>query len=201
MLNDVRHYARSDLHALCEAGVLSQRKIARSMVLHGVIQLLDSAHGRPLQNWNIRSDDRVRIGRAAGNEIVVADPYVSRAHAYLDFDAERNRWCITSISHQKIVCDGRALDQLDLTDGVVFRLGPRGCTLRFQQSVEQEDVDLRQTAVGDFIRPVLSLDQNRLQEAVSEIAEGEFFRQLQQTAARLRNRAALSPADEQRPPT
>lgn len=168
------------------------------MALHGVIQLLDSAHGRPLQNWKVRSDDRATIGRAPGNDIVVADPYVSRAHAYLAIDAERNRWCITSISHLKIVCDGQSHAQIDLTDGVVFRLGPRGCSLRFQQSAEHDELDSRQTVAGDFIRPVLALDQNRLQAAVSEIAEGEFFQHLQRTAARLRDRAT-PPADKRRP--
>lgn len=176
----------------------SKRQIARSMSLHGVIQLLDSAHGRPLQEWKIRSDDRVTIGRAPSNEIVVADPYVSRAHAYLDFDAERNHWCITTISHLKIVYDGRTLEQVDLNDGIIFRLGPRGCSMRFQQSTAEDAVDIRQTTVGDFIRPVLLLDQNQLQAAVSEITEGEFFQQLQRTAARLRDRATSS-ADERRP--
>jgi hypothetical protein len=158
------------------------------MTLHGVIQLLDSAHGRPLQNWKIQSDDRVTIGRAPTNDIVVADPFVSRAHAYIDFDDERQRWCMTSISHLKLVFEDRAQTQVDLVEGGVYRLGAQGCFLRFQQSIEHLEVDNRQTVAGDFVRPALVLDQNKLAADVSEIVDGDFFQTLKQAADRHRNR-------------
>jgi hypothetical protein len=158
------------------------------MGLHGVIQLLDSAHGRPLQNWKIESDERMTIGRAPGNDIVVADPCVSRAHAYLDFDAERKQWCVTSISTQKLVREGRAETQIDLIDGVVFRLGAQGCFLRFNQVQEQVESDNSKTMAGDFVRPQLTLDRNQLQAEVAQIADGEFFQNLKRAVARQRER-------------
>ena len=46
-----------------------------------VIHLLDSAQGHPLQTWRFKNQDLITIGRNDGNDIVLSDPHVSRAHA------------------------------------------------------------------------------------------------------------------------
>jgi pSer/pThr/pTyr-binding forkhead associated (FHA) protein len=48
-----------------------------------VIDLLDSAQGHPLRTWSFNDRDKITLGRTPENDVSVADPYVSRSHAYL----------------------------------------------------------------------------------------------------------------------
>ncbi len=162
--------------------------------MHGVIQLLDSANGRPLQNWRIGTDKRTTIGRALENDIVVADPYVSRSHAYIDFDAARQQWLMVSVSQHQLVYDGKTLPELRLADGMVIRLGGQGCYLRFNQHQAVEQQDNRQTISFEMLmKPKLSLDKQQLAKEVDDIVSGDFFQNLKQAVQRQRNRQ--SPSD------
>ena len=160
------------------------------MVMFGILQLLDSSHGRPLQNWKIASDKVVTVGRALDNDIVLADPFVSRAHAYLQFDAALGKWQVISISQHQLVHNGQTIAALDLTDGLTFRLGGQGCYLRFNQSAP-EQVNNRQTmSVESLIRPKLALDEQQLDKSVHEIVDDDFFKNLKKSVERQRTRRA-----------
>jgi hypothetical protein len=155
------------------------------MTPHGVLQLLDSAQGHPLQTWTIAEKDHVTIGRAEENDIVVADPYVSRAHAYLHFDPAHDEWRVISISRQQVVFQGEARGELPLADGMVFRLGQHGCYLRFGQSLDGAD-DRKTISFDATLMPVFALDRKKMQSEVNEIADGEYFQSLKHAASRLR---------------
>jgi len=159
------------------------------MVKHGVIQLLDSSHGRPLQNWKIGTDQRVTVGRALENDIVLADPYVSRAHAYIEYHAESDEWQVISISQHQLVHEGQTVRQLALVEGIMFRLGAQGCFLRFNKS--PEPIDNRQTMAVDFlVKPKLSLDQQQLAKDVNQIVADDFFQNLKKAVDTQRSRRA-----------
>lgn len=160
--------------------------------MQGVIQLLDSAHGRPLQHWPLTTDRRVTVGRSLDNDVVLADPFVSRAHAYIEFDTARQMWLVVSISQQQLVCDGKLLREVPLGEGVVFRLGPQGCFLRFNRA--PEPFDNRQTMNVEFlVKPKLTLDTQQVNQDVAEIVTGEFFQHLQQSVQQQRARKRLPP--------
>jgi hypothetical protein len=159
------------------------------MTPQGVLQLLDSAAGRPLQSWPIEDRKRVTIGRADDNDVVLADPYVSRAHAYLQFDPLEDAWRLISISRQQIVYQGQRVAELLLADGMVFRLGQNGCYLRFAESREDDD---RKTITFDATSmPVFALDRQKMLREVSEIADGEYFRNLKLAASQLRSQRQM----------
>ncbi len=101
-----------------------------------VIDLLDSATGRPQQSWRFAPDSRIQIGRARENDVVLANPYVSRAHAYIE--KTPSGWAAISISSQQLVASGRKVQTLELYSGTIFSLGPSGCSLRFR--VESHEV-------------------------------------------------------------
>ncbi len=160
------------------------------MVKFGIIQLLDSSHGRPLQNWKISSDKVVTVGRALDNDIVVADPFVSRAHAYLQYDEAHGKWQIISISQHQLVYNGQACAALDLTDGITFRLGGQGCFLRFNLS-SPEQTNNRQTMLPEsLLRPKLQLDEQQLAKSVHEIVDDDFFKNLKKSVDHQRTRRA-----------
>ena len=147
----------------------------------GVLQLLDSAQGHPLQSWTIDARSHVTIGRAEENDVVLADPYVSRAHAYLQCEPAGEQWRLVSISRQQIVYQGETLGELSLADGMVFRLGQNGCYLRFGLSPKQTD-DRATLSYDPATMPVFVLDTQKMQSEVSEIVDGEYFQALKKAA-------------------
>ena len=114
------------------------------------VHLLDSAQGHPLQTWTFDSHEALTMGRSPDNDIVVADPYVSRAHAYLKFDG--GQWRLIAISRQQLVSRGTDVPEIAVDDGTVCRLGPHGCYLRFGNV----EIDIKATIAPDVtLMPVL----------------------------------------------
>jgi hypothetical protein len=158
--------------------------LAPDMMPRSVLQLLDSAAGRPLQTWPIEDRQRITIGRADDNDIVLADPYVSRAHAYLHFDPLEG-WRLVSISRQQVFFQGQRFGELALADGMVFRLGQNGCYLRFGEASNADD-DRKTITFDASSMPVFALDQQMMLREVSEIVDGEYFQNLKLAAQQLR---------------
>jgi hypothetical protein len=145
------------------------------MIPQITVHLLDSAQGHPLHTWTFENDDSVTMGRSPDNDIVVADPYVSRAHAYLKFDGDQ--WRLIALSRQMIFYEGQTWPEVPVGDGTVCRLGPHGCYLRFGRAEAQQNQ--RATISFDAARmPILKLDREKMQQEVSQIADAPYFQQL-----------------------
>ena len=59
------------------------------------LHLLDSATGRSVHSWTFDDVPVIRMGRSGENQVVVADPSVSRFHAELRYDG--TRWEVVSV--------------------------------------------------------------------------------------------------------
>jgi len=95
------------------------------------LQLLDSAQGKPIQTWRFSDQREITIGRDDGNDIVVSDPHVSRLHVTL-YPADE-AWMLVSCGRHGTLIDDRLVAESVLRPGMVFRLGPTGPMLRFDQ--------------------------------------------------------------------
>jgi hypothetical protein len=198
---DVRALAISPWHDKCPAadGLLRAGAADESVMLgcqyggppmtHQItVHLLDSAQGHPLQTWSFEDHDSLTLGRAPDNDIVVADPYVSRAHAYLKFDGRE--WRLISLSRQMIFYEGDSWPEVPVGDGTVCRLGPHGCYLRFGQAREHDS----QRATMSFdatLMPVFKLDRDKMQKEVSQIADAPYFQQLKDAARAQREKRRM----------
>jgi pSer/pThr/pTyr-binding forkhead associated (FHA) protein len=152
------------------------------------VHLLDSAQGHPLQSWTFENHDSITIGRSPDNDIVLTDPYVSRAHAYLRFDD--GQWRLTAISQRLIVFNGQKVSEVPVLDGTICRLGSQGCFVRFGQEESQQN--LRATISFDTaLVPELRLDQERMQQEVNQIVDAPFFQQLKDAMLRRRERKQM----------
>jgi pSer/pThr/pTyr-binding forkhead associated (FHA) protein len=152
-----------------------------SIVLH----LLDVSQGHPLQSWTFQGEGPISIGRATANDVVLADPFVSRTHARLERGADG--WHVVALSDQQVLCGGQRHRQLALEDGAVFQLGPHGCRIRF--CLATEGAGNRATMAFDSATmPVFQVDTQRLEKEVNDIASGDYFLRLQQAAEALRRR-------------
>ncbi|MDX1963273.1 MAG: FHA domain-containing protein [Pirellulales bacterium] len=152
------------------------------------LQLLDSDQTRPLQTWQFTDRESITLGRAEDNDVVIADPYVSRAHAHLTHDSLG--WRVSSISRQRLMIKGVAVDEYDLHDGVVFRLGPHGCSLRFMTCDSAENNHSTIT-FDPVVVPALQLDAAQVSREVEQIAQGDYFLQLKQAANALRGKRIM----------
>ena len=150
-----------------------------------VLQLLDSAEGRPLQTWTFENRDSISLGRSPGNDVVLADPYVSRSHARIQF--QNNAWRLVSVSEKLIVFEDQPLGEIPLTAGTVFRLGPSGCYLRFDRP-QAQPVNSATMSFDATLMPVLKLDRDKMLREVGQIADADYFQQLKDAGRQLRAR-------------
>ena len=126
------------------------------------------------------------IGRSDECDLVMAHPYVSRTHAYLERDTEG--WQVGAISSQQLMIDGQRKQTFRLCEGDVFRLGAQGCDLKFREAHAQtKQVNWNQTMMFDPEScPILHLDKDQLEREVAEIETDEYFQNLSQTLQKLR---------------
>jgi predicted component of type VI protein secretion system len=149
-----------------------------------ILQLLDSAKGHPLQNWTFENRESITLGRAPDNDVVLADPYVSRSHATLKL--ENNAWRLVSVSPKMILVDDQALSEAPIVAGTVFRLGPSGCYLRFGRPEQHSNHSTM--SFDSTLMPVLQLDRQQMERDVGQIVDAEFFQQLKDARRQLRER-------------
>jgi pSer/pThr/pTyr-binding forkhead associated (FHA) protein len=150
-----------------------------------VIHLLDSAQGNALQTWRFSGQEVVTIGRDANNDIVIADPQVSRAHAKIV--RKSGTWTLFSTGRHGTMVNDRLVIEADLKPHTVFRLGASGPMLRFDADAYQP----RRSETLENINPdmfaALEVDETRKQQEVDQITENALFRELLETSKRLRS--------------
>jgi pSer/pThr/pTyr-binding forkhead associated (FHA) protein len=156
-----------------------------------VIHLLDSAQGNALQTWRFSGQNVVTIGRDTDNDIVIADPQVSRAHAKLV--RNKGTWTLFSTGRHGTMVNDRLVIEADLKPQTVFRLGPSGPMLRFDDDAYQP----RRTETLENINldmfAVLEVDEMRKQQEVEQITENTLFQELLETSKRLRSTGSQPP--------
>jgi pSer/pThr/pTyr-binding forkhead associated (FHA) protein len=149
------------------------------------VLLLDSAQGQPIQTWRFSDQREITIGREDGHDIVISDPHVSRHHVTLI--ATDDAWMLVSCGRHGTLIDNRLVAETVLRPGVVFRLGPTGPMLRFDQGKLATSV----TATMDQIDPdalaMFELDHERSQREADRIAGGAVFDELLQESQRMRS--------------
>jgi len=148
------------------------------------LHMLDSAQGHPIQTWQFRDRERIRIGRSPENDISLADTQVSRLHAELIY--EDGCWELHSYGRNGTQIDGEKIEKVRLRDSAIFQLGYSGPT--FQYVMVSDSVG--SIATIDNIDPgaldFLVIDEQRKAEEIEKITESEAFRQLQEQGRRFR---------------
>lgn len=155
------------------------------------LELIDQ-QGLPLQSWPLSGDVPLQIGRAEGADILISNPFVSRAHAYIQ--PRNNGWEVVGLSDKGLYAGGERVATLALVDGVEFRLAAKGPVLRMRVEESREETEqpssagLATISFDESTMPVLVLDQRQRDREVQEIIEDDYFRNVQNIAAALRKR-------------
>jgi pSer/pThr/pTyr-binding forkhead associated (FHA) protein len=153
------------------------------------LELLDSQQGLPVQSWDIAPGRVWQIGRSEEADVVIASPFVSRAHAYLQETPDG--WELVGISDKGLFVGGERQETVPLADGVEFRLATKGPLLRFRQVAVDPHEETSATISFDEQRiPMLILDRKQLDEEVTEISGSDYFAGLKQMAERIQQQKA-----------
>ena len=152
------------------------------------LDLLDSELGHVLQTWILEGKDSFHLGRSPESDVVFASPYVSRAHAYVKQCPEG--WELLPVSPGGVLVDGGRIERQLLQDGVIFRLTSRGPMLRFRAVAMAALVNGATLTLEGSQIPLLILDDEQLNREVNQIAEGNYFKELQRSKALFRARAS-----------
>ncbi len=150
------------------------------------VLLLDSVQGHPIQTWRFTDQCEITIGRDVGHDIVICDPHVSRHHATLI--AAKDAWMLISSGRHGTLIDNRLVAEAPLRTGVVFRLGPTGPTLRFDQGKVISSASMTMDQIDVDALAMFELDQERSRREADQIAEGALFDELLQTSQRMRSK-------------
>jgi serine/threonine protein kinase, bacterial len=151
---------------------------------HVVVQLLDSAIGRPIRTWQFDSTPLISIGRAPEQHVQIDDPYVSRSHAELRFNS--GEWSLISLGRYGVQVEGQAITEIPIRGELTFRLGASGPTLRFNPAAPRHDNRMTMMFDSTLVEDLFALDASKLERDVSEISQGDYFQQLQKRARELR---------------
>ena len=154
------------------------------------VHLIDPARGSALQMWCFAGKGVISIGRADDRDVVLVDPYISRNHAELRF--QQGQWWLVSLGRNGVVVQGQSIVDALAYDGMQFRLGVNGPTLRFRDSTSGNSNEATLSA-DSCTAIVLRIDQAKLSAEVDAIAEGDYFRDLQQRARALREKRLSQP--------
>jgi pSer/pThr/pTyr-binding forkhead associated (FHA) protein len=154
------------------------------------LELLDTESGHVVQTWELGDSDVFQLGRSQDCDVVLASPFVSRTHVYVR--RRDDGWELTAVSRNGVYVDGARVEHLSLEEGLIFRLAERGPTIRFRSTSTLDAQGAGETISFDAARtPLLVLDEQQLHQEVSQIAEGDYFQELQRKLSQLRSRPAV----------
>jgi hypothetical protein len=147
-----------------------------------VVHLLDSAQGHALQTWRFKSQELITIGRNDGNDIVLADPHVSRAHATIAY--ESGVWSIVSIGRHGTLVNDRMISEAELKHQTVIRLGAEGPMLRFDTNVYEPSRSETMDNITADLFAMLEVDELRKRQEVEQIVGNSLFKELKERSRR-----------------
>ena len=147
------------------------------------VHLLDLSVNRTVKSWTFCGKALITIGREPDRDVEISDPYVSRNHAELHF--RMGNWVLVSRGRNGVMVNNRLIEEQAIVADITFRLGASGPMLRFQpRAAVREDTNTlsHETVPIELFR----VDESKLKKEVSEIADAEYFQQLQQRVKSLR---------------
>jgi len=150
-----------------------------------VVQLLDAAHGRPVQTWRFANKRQITVGRSDEREVDISDPYVSRLHAELCL--QERKWILISRGRNGVVVGNQLIAETPVDSAIIFPLGPAGPSLRFFVPTE-ETGSMRTLSFDTETMPIFAVDNSKVREDVGQIADGDYFQKLQAQAKTLRQK-------------
>jgi pSer/pThr/pTyr-binding forkhead associated (FHA) protein len=150
------------------------------------LTLVHPSRGTTLQLWTFSDKSLIRIGRSKDNDVVVPNEVVSRYHAELRF--ESGVWELAGFGTNGTLVDGKVVTKATLGENQVITLAPSGPALRFATGGKPL-LTADQTQIATHLPGlIIDVDEGKKERQVAEIANSDYFQQLQQRTSGLRTR-------------
>jgi len=146
------------------------------------LQLLDSSHTYPTQTWKLNGKSAIRIGRLDDNEVVIPHQAVSRVHVMLNW--ENGAWQLINVGRFGTLLAGQSVGQVRIDRDATIQLGTAGPCLRLLLS-EKSNEHHGETCEHPIVT-LADINESQKQKKVAEIADSDFFQQLQKRARQMR---------------
>jgi pSer/pThr/pTyr-binding forkhead associated (FHA) protein len=104
----------------------------------------------PVQNWTFESESKIRVGRAADNDVVLYSAVVSRHH--LELRLGDGGWEAVNIGANGTYVQGQPITSMPVEDGLIVRLASSGPKIQIHLEQELSPVQkelAKQRAVKD----------------------------------------------------
>ncbi len=88
------------------------------------LTLLHPLQSIPIQSWTFHHESSIKIGRATNNEVVLYSAVVSRNH--VEIKKSDREWEVINLGSNGTYIDGKRIEQVKATDGMVVRLASSG---------------------------------------------------------------------------
>jgi pSer/pThr/pTyr-binding forkhead associated (FHA) protein len=162
---------------------------------NATVHLLDSAQGHPIQTWRFSDCKRITIGRSPESHVSVVDPQVSRLHT--EFVFANGNWKLISHGRNGTLVGTASIPEMQVAGTLVIQLGQNGPRLKFiaKHEVASHMATLSPQNVEPLGLDFLVVDQQKKQNEVQQIAEGDSFKLLQQQVRELKQRRNLEQND------
>jgi hypothetical protein len=147
------------------------------------IEMLDHSSGRPVSHWIFENAVEIAIGRSPDQDVEISDPYVSRHHASLLL--RDGNWILLSFGRNGVLVANQHVKEHLLEDGMLFRLGVEGPTLKFAYSHKSDSPSATINFSEDDLG-FLNLSEAQIERDVGEVTDGDYFRKIQDLANKLR---------------
>lgn len=101
------------------------------------LSLLHPLHKTPVQSWSFSQEPVVRIGRSSDNHVILYSAVVSRHH--VEIHRTEEGWAVKSLGTNGTYLDGRRIDEIPVTDGIIIRLARSGPNIQIHTTQEKRD--------------------------------------------------------------
>jgi eukaryotic-like serine/threonine-protein kinase len=88
------------------------------------LTLLHPLKNIPVQSWTFEHETLIRVGRSTDNQVVLYSAVVSRNHVEIRLNGIH--WEVVNLGTNGMYIDGKRINQVPLTDGMVIRLARSG---------------------------------------------------------------------------
>lgn len=90
------------------------------------------------KQWIFDRQDKVRIGRASDNDVVLTSGVVSRRH--LEINQVSQEWKVVNLGRNGMLIEGRRIEEISVTDSQIIQLASTGPKLLISVTESPMDV-------------------------------------------------------------
>lgn len=108
------------------------------------LTLLHPLQSVPVQSWTFEPESNIKIGRSSDNDVILYSAVVSRHH--VEIRRKDSGWEVVSLGANGTYVDGKRVTQVDVVDGMIFRLASSGPKIQIRMGASESGAKIKAVA-------------------------------------------------------